>query len=488
MMNPQRIGLVGVAILTLATFVACRQESPTVATLPSPSPSIVPLETPMVEPSLTMRSADYSFLTLPVIDAFLSDEAFVGKVQNQLGLPSEQLAKLRTQARQGTANLRETAGDTYTYSTAEAHEQAMRVLRDLLGEPKAQEFVKFVFEHWGEDVETASASPSPNGSATPSNSPAAKKDALATGVNAVPSDTRVVVNTPAFRMDVFQDGQLRKSYKIGIGYPEFPIPIALRKANTLIFNPTWTPPDEPWVESPTSKVKVGQTVAAGSSLNPLGPIKIPIGSPSLIHGGKSPAKIGTFASHGCVGLTDPQIQEFAQLLATVGGASLTPEQLAQYAQNRTETKNVKLPKTIPVELRYETIVVEDGKLHIYRDVYDRNTNSEAELKRVLQAYDVNWDELSKKEQQQLQTAVSAMARDASGKADSPSATPVPSGTPVAKTDTKTSERKPLTRTIKGGKEVVIELAALKGKGYPAPVDLNTGAVNKPAAAKSAKKK
>lgn len=483
MMNARRTVLACVAILTFATLVACRQESPTVAKLPSPSPSIVPLETPMVEPALTLRSADYSFLTLPVIDAFLTDDAFVSKMQKQLGLTSEQLTKLRSRARQETANLREAAADTYTYSTAEAHEQAMRALKELLGEAKAQEFVKFVFDHWGEDPEVASASPSPNSSPTPNGSPGAKKDALPTGVNVIPSDTRVVVNTPAFRMDVFQDGQLRKSYKIGIGYPEFPIPVALRKANTLIFNPTWTPPDEPWVESPTSKVKVGQTVAAGSSLNPLGPIKIPIGSPSLIHGGKVPAKIGTFASHGCVGLTNPQIQEFAQLLAEVSGAPLTQEQLTQYAQKRTETQNVKLPKTIPVELRYETIVVEDGKLHIYRDVYDRNTNSEAELKRVLQAYDVTWEELNKKEQQQLQTALNAMARDATGKADTASATPSPSATPATKKD---AERRPLTRTVKGAKEMVIELAALKGKGYPAPVDLNTGVPSKPA--KTAKKK
>jgi hypothetical protein len=35
-----------------------------------------------------------------------------------------------------------------------------------------------------------------------------------------------------------------------------------------------------------------------------------------------------------------------------------------------------------------------------------------------------------------------------------------------------------TRTIKGQKEIVIEIAALKGKGYPAPVDLNTGGKSK----------
>ena len=133
------------------------------------------------------------------------------------------------------------------------------------------------------------------------------------GPNAVPTDTRVVVNIPAFRMDLFQDGSLVKSYKVGIGYPEFPLPFGLRKAQQIIFNPTWTPPDSPWVEK-MKNVTAGETVKAGDKDNPLGPIKIPIGLPSLIHGGKSPAKIGKFASHGCVGLTNAQIKDFAGLL------------------------------------------------------------------------------------------------------------------------------------------------------------------------------
>src|SRR5260221_5753813 len=67
----------------------------------------------------------------------------------------------------------------------------------------------------------------------------------------------------------------------------------------IIFNPTWTPPDSPWVD--TMNVTPGEVIGAGNKQNPLGPIKIPIGSPSLIHGGKPLAKIGTFASHGCIG-------------------------------------------------------------------------------------------------------------------------------------------------------------------------------------------
>src|SRR2546425_11612581 len=209
-------------------------------------------------------------------------------------------------------------------------------------------------------------------------------------------------------MDVFDGGRLIKSYKIGIGYPQFPLPTGLRKARVIIFNPTWTPPDEPWVAK-MKNVSAGAKVEAGSKLNPLGPIKIPIGGPSLIHGGKSPAKLGTFASHGCVGLTTPQVKDFAKILARMGGASLTDAELANYTRDKTETKHVKLSKAVPVELRYETIVVEDGKLHIYRDVYDQDTNTEANLRAVLEANGVRFEDLSSDEKAQAMEALNALS-------------------------------------------------------------------------------
>ena len=295
-------------------------------------------------------------------------------------------------------------------------------------------------------------------------------------IGLIPQGTRVVINAPAFRMDLFEDGKLTKSYKIGIGYPEFPLPTGLRIADTIIFSPTWTPPDEPWVESPNSKVKVGQKIEAGDKLNPLGSIKIPIGLPSLIHGGKAPAQIGSFASHGCVGLTNPQVRDFAKHLARLGGTQISDERIAEYEKNRTETRPVKLSRAVTVELRYETVTVEDGKLHIYRDVYDRGANTEDNLRNVLQAYGVTVDQLSEGQRSQVTNALSQMARGASGK-------PViklagADGSDKDEVKPKNNASGKVTRTIKGGKEVVIEIGALKGKGYPAPVDLDTGVASK----------
>jgi hypothetical protein len=300
---------------------------------------------------------------------------------------------------------------------------------------------------------------------------AAHPGALPSG--AVPQDTRVVVNAPAFRMDLFEDGKLIKSYKIVIGYPEFPLPTGLRRADMIIISPTWTPPDEPWVESPNSNVKVGQIIKAGDKLNPLGPIKIPIGLPSLIHGGKAPAKIASFGSHGCVGLTNPQVEDFARRLARLSGTKISDEQIAEYEKNKAETRPVKLSKAVAVELRYETITIEDGKLHIYRDVYGRGTDTEQNLRSVLQAYDLTFEQLSKSQQARVMRALSQMGRDAGGR---PVTAPSGNGSKP-----KNSASGKVTRTIAGGKEVTIEIPALKGKGYPAPVDLDSGVASRRAA-------
>lgn len=278
------------------------------------------------------------------------------------------------------------------------------------------------------------AAPTPSPTATPETATAEPSPEMLPGPNAIPTDTRVVVNIPAYRMDLFQDGALVKSYKVGIGYPEFPLPQGIRTADTVIFNPTWTVPDESWAAE-MKNVSVGETVEAGSKNNPLGIIKIPIGLPSLIHGGKAPAKIGKFASHGCVGLTNPQIKDFAMRLAQASETEIPADQVEAYLEQRTRTREVKLNETIPVELRYETIVVEDGKLHIYKDVYEQNTNTEENLRNVLAAHGVNFEELPGDQRTAILNALKSASRK---------------------------------------NESIVALASLTQKGYPAPVELDKG--------------
>lgn len=373
-------------------------------------------------------------ITLPVLNALLTEENFVNDLKSRLKLTNEQIDSLKRVANEEIARLREANTEELENSSGNAREHASEQLNQIVGDQKAKELTSFANEYWSKGDTTE---------ATPSG------PTMLPGPNAVPTDTRVVVNIPAFRMDLFQDGSLVKSYKVGIGYPQFPLPQGLRKASTIIFNPTWTPPDEPWVAK-MKNITPGETVEAGSKLNPLGPIKIPIGSPSLIHGGKPPAKIGKFASHGCVGLTNNQVKDFALLLSKASGTTLSDTTLTSYLQQKEETKSVKLKEAVPVELRYETIVLEDGKLHIYKDVYAQDTNTEENLRKVLEAQGARLEDLSEQQRAQIRDALS-------GK----------------------------TKPAKGETGVVIEVTALSGKGYPVPVNLDNGS-GKPVTRKSTK--
>ncbi|HYK20974.1 MAG TPA: hypothetical protein VEV42_09585, partial [Pyrinomonadaceae bacterium] len=212
----------------------------------------------------------------------------------------------------------------------------------------------------------------------------------------------------------------------------------------------------------------GETIPAGDKDNPLGPIKIPIGLPSLIHGGKSPAKIGKFASHGCVGLTTPQVKDFALLLSKASGTDLTNQTMASYLEEKDQTKSVKLKQAVPVELRYETIVLEDGKLHIYKDVYAQDTNNEQNLRRVLEAQGIKFEDLSEQQRTEALNALNAMSANPQASA-SPSLSPSPEASPGKKS--KAAARK---KPTKPQNEIVIDLSGLGKKGYPAPVDLDEG--------------
>jgi lipoprotein-anchoring transpeptidase ErfK/SrfK len=402
-------------------------------------------------------------ITLPVLDALFANEAFKMELKSKLQLTDEQINALRKVSSDEVSKLRKGNAENQTGSAEASRQNAIESIRAVIGSEKSEQLLALAREHWNkgsEELETTAAKDA--------------EPAMLKGPNAVPKDTRIVVNIPAFRMDVFADGALVKSYKVGIGYPEFPLPQGLRKAQLIIFNPTWTPPDSPWVDS--MNVTPGEVIEAGSKQNPLGPIKIPIGLPSLIHGGKPLAKIGTFASHGCVGMTNAQVKDFAKVLAQVSNTELSEETMSAYLKKRTRTRVVKLDKLVPVELRYETIVLEEGKLHIYRDVYDQNTNTEENLRAVLQASGVSFDYLNTEDRTQIMEAVNALSHRLK-RQSTPKPTiaaPAKSADAVAAANGRKAEAE-RQKKLRSQKEIVIAVATLIGKGYPAPMNLDNGA-------------
>lgn len=393
-------------------------------------------------------NTDQQALTLPVLDALFYEPDFVKELKARLGLPAGKIARLKTAAHASIRELGED-GSLDTASAREASERYQRRVRTVIGAHKAQELLQLVNERYSKGVEGLAP----------------------TKPNFMPKDTRIVVNIPAYRMDVFEKGNLVRTHKVSIGYPEFPLPVGMRRADTVIFNPAWTPPDEPWVRG---KFAPGRKVSAASKINPLGVIKIPIGMPSLIHGGKPLEKIGRFGSHGCVGLTNKQVLDLAPIILRLGQSDLSAEAIRSLEKHKNQTKGVKLPIPVPVDLRYETIVAENSGLRIYRDVYERGTNTLENVKAVLAVYNVKYEQLSSEEQNQLGAALDEMNRDAHGKEIAAGDNQAPSKDGVPASKLKRAKKGKVTSKVKGHTDVLVPLAALQGKGYPAPVMLDDG--------------
>lgn len=215
-----------------------------------------------------------------------------------------------------------------------------------------------------------------------------EKTALAPGGN----DIKITINVPAFQMTLWQNGKEVKTYPIGVGLEDYPIYVGLRSASQVIWNPNWIPPASDWVEG-SKKVKAGEIILPTDPRNPLGKLKIPLGDGYLIHQAKGVSDLGGLVSHGCVRVLQPDLYDLAEKIVAARELEVTPAQISK-AKNTKKTLAAELNPNIPVEITYDTLVVEGGKLHIYPDVYDRKKNTIENLRAELETSGVKTSKLS----------------------------------------------------------------------------------------------
>jgi len=193
-------------------------------------------------------------------------------------------------------------------------------------------------------------------------------------------DLKITINIPAFQLLLWQSGKLVKTYSIGIGQKKYPLPESNRVAREIVLNPDWVPPDSDWVRA--EHVTPGEPIEASDPKNPLGDIKIPLGDGILIHEGK-PSNLGNLVSHGCARLTEPDLLDLADNIVAAQGIAMTPDEIKKIAAGD-ERKNIGLKKPIPVEISYDTAVVQGGKLYLYPDVYEKGTATVQAVRAELQ--------------------------------------------------------------------------------------------------------
>jgi lipoprotein-anchoring transpeptidase ErfK/SrfK len=203
-------------------------------------------------------------------------------------------------------------------------------------------------------------------------------------------DVRITVDVPAFRLTLWQNGKEVKTYEIGVGQKEYPLVIGMRRASQIIYNPEWVPPDSDWVEESHSDVQPGEHIDAGDPRNPIGKVKIPLGDAFLIHQATGPGNLGHLVSHGCVRMLQSDLYDLTEKILAARGWPVSRQQVEQTKdKGNTDRLVAKLNPPVPVDINYDTQVIEGGVLRIYPDVYERNTNTVENLRAELQSSGVD---------------------------------------------------------------------------------------------------
>ena len=205
-------------------------------------------------------------------------------------------------------------------------------------------------------------------------------------------DIRITLNVPSFRLTLWQNGKEVASYYVGVGMKAHPIYIGDREATQIIWNPEWIPPASDWVND-IKGVSPGEVIKASDPRNPLGKMKIPLGDSYLIHQARSINDLGNLVSHGCVRMLRPELYDLGEKIIAARGVRVSPKRI-EAAKRNSRMFVVQLKERLPVDINYDTLVVESGVLHIYPDVYDRGTNRPPRLRAELQSANVDVSSLS----------------------------------------------------------------------------------------------
>lgn len=198
-----------------------------------------------------------------------------------------------------------------------------------------------------------------------------------------PPPTRIDVNLASARLTYWRDGKIADSRKVVVGEPDKETPQLQAPIFRLVANPTWTVPrsvqetelvgqSDDQLAAQGMAWKDGWIVQQSSPKNSLGLVKFDMADDQAIYLHDTPAKalfgfVQRQRSHGCVRVEDAL--GFAAMLA--GDEGIEAEWNEALATG--DETMVKLPRSIPVRLLYQTILFgDDGEPIIRDDPYDWN--------------------------------------------------------------------------------------------------------------------
>lgn len=128
--------------------------------------------------------------------------------------------------------------------------------------------------------------------------PKVTTDALAERYPAI-----VIVNRSAFNLTLYKNLKPAKTYRIAVGQAGLETPAGLYRVENKAENPSWNVPDSDWAGD-----LAGTVVPPGPS-NPIKARWMGIYAGAGIHGTDAVGSLGTAASHGCIRMAIPDVEE-----------------------------------------------------------------------------------------------------------------------------------------------------------------------------------
>ena len=128
---------------------------------------------------------------------------------------------------------------------------------------------------------------------------------------------KITIDLSATTLTLERNGKVVKTYRVAIGQPQYPTPTGSYKIVNKQKNPTWIPPDSPWAAG------LGE-IPPGPG-NPLGTRWIGTSAPSVgIHGTYADWSIGSAASHGCLRMHIPDVEELYEMVSVGMPVEINP--------------------------------------------------------------------------------------------------------------------------------------------------------------------
>lgn len=187
---------------------------------------------------------------------------------------------------------------------------------------------------------------------------------------------RLVLNIPAFRLDIVRAGAIVRTFPVAVGAPAWPTPIGRYVVDEITWNPRWVPPPSEWAR--------GEKPMEPGPQNPMGRVKLAFAPYYYLHGTPLERSIGGAGSHGCVRLRNEDAIELARLVQQEGLGAQHDHAVDAWLAESHKTRTVTLERVVTLELTYAPIELRNDSLLIHKDVYGRLTQSTSqEVVRVL---------------------------------------------------------------------------------------------------------